>query len=434
MVEGMADPRKTTPEAAFPKNGWRTTAGKAWPVGVITVFPLLVACGGSPEMVSWSGTMTDSAGVTIVENASQGLWTESEAWTLEEELRIGGLGGELPYQFGQVGTIAVDSKGQLLVSDVHAQEVRVFSEAGTYLRSVGRPGSGPGELGMGASVVLLSPGDTLLVPDVRNRRMDRFGPDGESLASAPLRPEEGRPLRYNLNATGGMTVQLRPVGLQDGPEPDTMDAVVVIEPSGLMGDTLLRIPTGGLLGGRGITYFTPEPWWDVTDSLTVLYGMNHEYRIGYFDRQGSLRRIVSMPSEPKTITDRDIRAFFAYLDRAWLDAGVPPSRLAANHQRVSFAEFLPVFASFHTGYQGSLWVQPVQAPGELSDEEIELYNFIEDFGSTEWDVFDREGRFLGNVAMPYRFTPRYFIGEKIYGVARDDLDVQYVVRLRVVVD
>jgi hypothetical protein len=79
-----------------------------------------------------------------------------------------------------------------------------------------------------------------------------------------------------------------------------------------------------------------------------------------------------------------------------------------------------------------LWVQPVQAPGLLSDEEIELYNFIEDFGSYDWDVFDGEGRYLGVVPMPPRFTPRVFLGDKIYGVQRDEVDVQYVVRVRVV--
>jgi hypothetical protein len=391
----------------------------------------LAACLDTNGAGSWTGTVRDSAGVLIVENTSQGLWQGSEGWTLEEELRFGGLEGDLPYQFGQVGTIAVDSWGHIYVSDAQAQEVRVFSNSGEYLRTVGRPGSGPGELGRGASVVLISPGDTLLVPDVGNRRINRYAPDGRSLGSVPLEPEKGRPMRYHLNSTGGMAVQVRPMGLSDTPSTDPMDAIVVIEPSGVFGDTLLKIPTGGLFEGPGIHYFTPEPWWDVTDSLTVLFGMNNEYRIGHYDGSGSLERVVSMPSNPSPITDRDIRAFFSYLDRAWLDAGVHPSRLAANHQRVHFAEFLPTFASFHTGYRGSLWVQPAQAPGQLSDEEVELYNFIEDFGATEWDVFDSGGRFLGEVTMPPRFTPRAFIGDLIYGVARDDLDVQFVVRLRV---
>ena len=76
--------------------------------------------------------------------------------------------------------------------------------------------------------------------------------------------------------------------------------------------------------------------------------------------------------------------------------------------------------------------QRVQRPGALSDDEIDRYNFVEEFGSVEWDVFDGEGRYLGVVSMPPRFQARSFVGDGIYGVIRDGLDVPYVVRLRVV--
>ena len=401
-------------------------------IGALLMVMQLTACsfgGGNGE---WAGTSTDSSGVVIVVNPGQGMWADSEGWTLEEELRIGTFGGDLNYQFGQVGAIALNSGGEILVSDNQAHEVRVFSPAGTYLRTVGRPGSGPGELGLGQLNVLVAPGDTLLVPDQRNRRINRYAPDGTSLGSAPLDSERERALRYNLNSVGDMAVQMRPVQSPNRPAADTFDAIRVIESSGAIGDTLLLFPSGGLFQGAGIHYFTPEPWWDITDSLTVLYGVNSEYRVGSYGRDGSLRRIISMPHEPRLITPRDIRAIFAYLDRAWLDAGVPPSRLPANHAQVHFAEFFPVFSQFHAGRDGSLWVQRVQSPGDLSDEEIERYNFIEDFGSPDWGVFDGEGRFLGVVSMPPRFQPRMFVEDKIYGVWRDDLDVQYVVRLRVV--
>jgi len=401
-------------------------------MGALLMLMQLTACSLGGSGGEWAGTTTDSAGIVIVQNPEGGMWTDPEVWTLDEELRIGTLGGDLNYQFGQVGAIALNSRGEILVSDNQAHEVRVFSNAGSYLRTVGRPGSGPGELGRGQLSVLVGPGDTLLVPDQRNRRINRYAPDGKGLGSAPLDPERERALRYKLNSVGDMAVQVRPVRSPNGPAADTMDAIRVIESSGAFGDTILLFPSGGLFQGSGIHYFTPEPWWDVTDSLTVLYGVNSEYRIGSYGRDGSLRRIISMPYEPALITDRDIRAIFAYLDRAWLDAGVPPSRLPANHAQVHFAEFFPVFSQFHAGGDGSLWVQRVRSPGDLSDEEIERYNFIEDFGSPDWEVFDREGRFLGVVSMPPRFQPRVFIEDKIYGVWRDELDVQYVIRLRIV--
>ena len=61
-----------------------------------------------------------------------------------------------------------------------------------------------------------------------------------------------------------------------------------------------------------------------------------------------------------------------------------------------------------------------------------VMELIEDIGAPDWDVFDSDGRFMGVVTMPNRFAPRAFVGHRIYGVWRDELDVQYVVRLRIV--
>ncbi|MEJ2237297.1 MAG: hypothetical protein P8X82_03290, partial [Gemmatimonadales bacterium] len=84
----------------------------------------LAACGGGD---SWTGTVTDSAGVAIVENPATGMWSSSSQWSLEQELKIGSIEGDPEYQFGQVGFIAVDSRDRMFVIDAQAQEIRVFS-------------------------------------------------------------------------------------------------------------------------------------------------------------------------------------------------------------------------------------------------------------------------------------------------------------------
>jgi hypothetical protein len=354
------------------------------------------------------------------------MWTAEEQWALEEEIRFGALEGDREYQFGQIGFIAVGSDGRIFVSDRQAQHIKVFRGDGQYELTIGAPGSGPGELGRGPGFLALTAGDTVIVPDMTNRRINRYAPDGTTLADAPLRVEEGRPVRYNSSPNGTFAAQLRLPG-----EPRT-DAIVVIESSGALGDTVITFPSGGANARPGITQqFSPEPMWDVTDSLTALYGVNNEYRIGMYDRNGLLTRILSKSYEPVPVTERDLRAFFAYLDRAWLNMGVSPSRLPELHSRTHFAESYPAYYAIQVGYRGTIWVQRIQTPGDLTDEEIERYNFLEEFGSPNWDVFDGEGKYLGVVEMPSRFQPRLFHGNQIYGVWRDDLDVQYVMRLRI---
>ncbi len=46
-------------------------------------------------------------------------------------------------------------------------------------------------------------------------------------------------------------------------------------------------------------------------------------------------------------------------------------------------------------------------------------------------MFDADGRYLGIMEMPDRFAPRTFLADRIYGVWRDDLDVPYLVTLRI---
>ena len=375
----------------------------------------------------WSGTITDSAGVTIVMNTNDRLWAEGEGWTVEEERRFGALEAEPEYQFGQIGWITVGSNRDIYITDMQAQQVRVFTNDGQYIRTVGGPGSGPGELGRNARYLMVTPGDTLIIPDPTNRRINRYSPDGTALPSMPLRPEEGRPLRYYLTHSGVLVAQVRL------PLPDTLDHIIVIESSGQFGDTLITFPSGGAGRVAGETHqFSPEPMWNVTDSLSVVYGVNNEYRIGMYDRSGTLTRVLAREYEPAPVTARDLRAFWSYLDRAWIDAGVNPSRLPELHARTHFAEFYPAYYGISIGYQGTIWVQRIQTPGGLSDEELERYNFLEEFGSTTSDVYDSDGRYLGVVEMPERFQPRTFRGDKIYGVWRDEFDVQYVMRLRVV--
>ncbi len=102
--------------------------------------PLVLACiAACSAGDGWTGTVSDSAGVTIVANTGRGMGEEGKAWTLEEELHIGTIAGDVEYQFGQIGGIAVDSRDRIFVLDAQARDVRVFSSDGTYQQTIGRP-------------------------------------------------------------------------------------------------------------------------------------------------------------------------------------------------------------------------------------------------------------------------------------------------------
>jgi hypothetical protein len=402
---------------------------------VALLLPLALGCTSGEAAPQWAGSVTDSAGVAIVNNTTDELWSDDTRWTVTEELKIGSAEDEPDYQFVQVAGIAVGADGRIYVMDQGAQQLRVFTADGTFDGAMGGPGGGPGEFGAGAGPVLLAPGDTLLVPDLQQQRVNRYAPDGTSLGSYSMILTDGIPLRWDATPSGTIVNQLRPLDLPNQPASDGMDLIAVRGFDGSVQDTLMRVPSGKTISFAGgapeITFFTAEPVWALTPETGVLFGVNDEYRIGMYGPDGALTRIITKPFEPMPVSEDDQSVLLDAMERLWTEAGVPPQAIGQLRSAIKFADNFPAYLQFLSGPQNTVWVQDILAPSALSADAQEFFNPQQDLGSSEFDVFDAEGRYLGMVTMPDRFTPMRFIDDMVYGVWRDELDVQYVVRLRI---
>jgi len=399
---------------------------------------MLSGCTGGGADASgggWDGTVRDSSGVVIVENTDNGVWASADAWTVTEELRIGTTAGDPEYQFGQISGVAALADGRIAVFDQQAQELRFFSSDGRYLQKVGGPGSGPGEFALGAGPVLVAAGDTIVVPDVTNRRVNRFAPDGTALGSFALDFTSGIPLAWLDREDGGIISQLRPLNFP-GQETvaDPNDVLVLRDSDGTIRDTLMVLESGGTIEisdtGAQVTFFSPEPVW-ATSGDGLVFGVNDEYRLNRYDESGTLTGIVSKPSDTRLVTESDQQLLLDAMVRLWEDFGITGQALEIARRSIAFADVYPAFAFVRGGPEETIWVQHLQVPSELDDEELENFNPQLGFGSPTWDVFDNGGRFLGVVEMPQRFQPVRFLGDRIYGIWRDELDVQYALVLRI---
>lgn len=391
----------------------------------------MLACGGTADDggAEWAGTVTDSAGVEMVRNPVTGTWGDEDRWTVTEALRIGTTEGDPEYQFGQISGIAELPDGRIIVLDQQAQHLRIFSAEGEHLQTIGGPGSGPGEFALGARPVLVGAGDTLIVPDVTNRRVNRFSPDGEPLGSYPMDFTAGIPLAWMDSPGGDIVTQLRPLNLP-GQEPNEPNDVIVLRgPDGSIADTLMVFPSGGSFrfteGGPEFELFSPEPIWSLAGGGLV-FGVNDRYRLRVYGADGTLERVITKPSEPRPVTEADRQIIIDVMLRLWADLGVPGPQLEVLRESIGFAEFYPAYALVRGGPGGSIWVQHLRTPGDLSPEELENFDLQLALGSPTWDVFAPDGRFLGSLDMPDRFQPLRFQGNRVYGIWRDDLDVQYV--------
>ncbi|NOX93294.1 MAG: 6-bladed beta-propeller [Gammaproteobacteria bacterium] len=82
------------------------------------------------------------------------------------------------------------ANNELYVADYFADQIRVFSLQGDYRRSIGKPGTGPGELTIPGGVAVASNGD-LYVSGFTNQRVQRLRADGSFVRQWGITGEVG---------------------------------------------------------------------------------------------------------------------------------------------------------------------------------------------------------------------------------------------------
>ena len=145
--------------------------------------PLLLttaACGSSDARASLTRVDTLPGGVLSV-RSDQPLWKDStDAWSIVEEVRYGGEEGT-PGELLDPQSFAADDAGRLYVVESKPAVVKVFSPDGSFLRTMGREGSGPGEFRVG---FIATRRDRVVIHDPSEGRTSVFDTSGTFLKSA----------------------------------------------------------------------------------------------------------------------------------------------------------------------------------------------------------------------------------------------------------
>jgi len=397
------------------------------------VVAFAAACGGMPDGPSWQGNITDSAGVAIVANPDAGLWTEGDAWTFVEEYRVGGMDAEEEAQFGLVIGIDLDADGNVYAADQQARHIQVFDAEGAYVRTIGSPGSGPGEISQAMTGVWVR-GAELWVADVANMRINRYSMDGESVGAEPLDFARGIPIRWD-RVGESLVAQMRGIAAAGIAENPLGDPLVTL--GNEVQDTIMNLGKGETIemaeGGQArITLFEQEPLWDAAVDGRILTALNSDYLIQIHDADGTLVRVITKPFTVQPVSDSDKAMLRAALRKLVADQGAAPADVEQFLDGVAFAPNYPAMGQVLAGPEGTVWIQGIRTADDVSDSE-EDFN-IQDMGSDEWDIFDSEGRYLGVLTLPTKFQPLRVDGDTFWGVQRDEFDVNSVVRYRLVMD
>ena len=369
----------------------------------------MTASACSEERVgAWAGTIdTLENGAVLISNLDQEMWREDSRWQLVEELKIGsrelriGNGDDAAQEvFGDIADFDVDGLGRIYVLDRQAQEVRVFDTDGSWIRNIGGPGGGPGEF-RGVTGIGFDPPGRLWVLNQGNIRYSVFDTTGALVKEPPRTTGHARVAAWpgvfdRRGALFDVIFYPKATGL-------TFSYALYDTTTGLFVDT---IPGVGYPGGAplfwGVQSGTPYGFW---------LGTALEYKLHETTFAGDTVRIIERSYDPIGLPQKeaDSSAQLEKLLRREARGQLPPPA----------PDYMPVYYDFMEDEERYLFVV-LTSPSGATDTHV--------------DVFDPGGRYLGEMIAPYaieRGPPPIVRHNRIYLVTKDELDVPYVVVLRI---
>jgi hypothetical protein len=315
----------------------------------------------------------------------------------------------------------------------------VYDSIGHFIAKFGGPGQGPGEFGSldWAGVYRT---DSIAAYDRDDHTLEIFTSDGKFARSLSLSRNmpATRPPREAMMQPGSVLgifadgrVLQKGFGLiPSGPEGPTFweNSVFVDSPEGVSIDTVSHLrfgyqlwrggkyPEGILYGLRPAAIVGPNEWY---------YGTGEEFAIDVFDASGSKTREVRRNIQPAAVTEADKNRYADWqlsMPTAMIegarDRKAAIKKMAEDTRRNGrFAERMPAYSTIMIDSDQNLWVEHYRFHADIGDWPKE---------AARWSVFDRVGKFLGEVRTPVGVDVKGITDSYVIGIWKDDLDVVHV--------
>lgn len=359
---------------------------------------------------------------------------------IREEMRIGDLNG---IELTGIGDLLVGMKGLVYVTQPSEGIIKVFDRNGRLVRTFGRLGKGPGEFNVIAK--LGWKGDTLWVLDSQARRVSFFATPGVFLSSAPANINFIRyPLRPSapialLSNGRFLAIPDYVRGTPSKPVPLDSISLVTATGSGKIIDTIgfLSVKHSDMyiqfeesqshsLAGRQPLSDDPllavSPTGDafVVIDRAIVEKKPHSFSVTRHSVSTNRTTKRTFPVEP-IIFSRSLRNAFIEQEVATL---VERSNGMFNS------------VSLKSAFTKALFAPKYYAPIDQALIDLEGRVWIANtLGASQsprnWTVLDVNSRPIWTVELPGTVNVMSAKGDEVWGVGKDDADVPYVVRYRV---
>lgn len=381
-----------------------------------------------------------------------------------EELSIGELHGSPEYTFSSIVDIAVGNDSSMLIFESQFRggaSLRLYDPGGRFVRAVGRVGRGPGEYERPTAIAVLPDGEFLLM-DGLNRRITVYSTIGDYVDtwSVPsYNVTTGMPDGMRVDSTGVIAIRFNSRG-SSSRDTDPSEAIARIRAGGVVIDTLAepRLPDlspvvvtkTGQRNGRnfGVQLYGPYPpgafWtWSPLGYFVTVVSSRYaiDFRLPPPHADADDRSAVWREGDPVISIRVDVPAVeVTSAERAdqktYLENQLRTFE-GTRHDRVpDTPRVKPFLRWFRVADDGRIWVMvhtksERYTPPQRRTPKGELMPEIGWREPNVMDVFEPDGTYVGRVQLPYDLRLVRFKGDRIWAVARDEFDVEYVKRYRV---
>jgi hypothetical protein len=391
-----------------------------------------MACAEREPSDARLATMIDTIGDTVRVRTGPGA---APVIRLEPEVRIANVEGNAAYELGRIAAMVEGPAGGIYLWDARLDELRLYDSSGVFVRTLGRRGKGPGEY-VDASGIAPAPGGDVAIWDPQTGRFTVFTPEGtvrtswrwqSSLIFEPhVLPTDSAQRIY-------VPTLMMPAASES---PDNAGfAHVRLRPDGRVVDTLvlpaegptpmLRAERAGTSTGSALPFAAGRVW-VITPMGTIASSHAKRYAIDIARTDSTVlrieRQIDAIPvgdDERRDLADeitRDMRK----VDPTWRWSGPDIPRTKPHIKALMFAD------------DGRLWVNrsvraerhpPADTTRGAPSQWIE---------PATYDVFERDGRLLGEITIPAGTKVHLLLGERLWAVQSDSLDVPSIMRYRLI--
>lgn len=342
--------------------------------------------------------------------------------------------------FGRIVDLAVDRSGNIYAADQQAALIWRFNSAGEWLGAFGGKGEGPGEFTGLASITVAR--DSIFALDVRQERITAY-----SLEPGATSPAYSRPIprtgiggpQYSMMApeSGGFILQFtKPYTSESLDEPHMLE----ISYWGGDGDSLphpiLSLRDRQFLVTRDARYgfavgplpYGRYPVLRLSWADHLLAGWNDSLVIVEYDLSGQPISHVSLAQPPLPVTQADLDALlgsfgtdgFSALAREAMKKGIESDAIPSS--RPAFKDFLPDERC------RCIWVRPFTTDDRVLQSGNGLGYVSVANRQQEWWLVDGDGGLRRRASLPPNVALTVIDGEKAYGIQRDSLGAESIVR------